>query len=108
MGFTKLPLQYQSKEPILKISDRQKTVLDKPTWIDSFKPRNGKPLPRRPDDNEDALVPYRYIKHSTQSAYLLQIGERDVWFPKNAIIIDEENNVICAPKRLLRLKHLVP
>ena len=60
------------------------------------------------DDQKIVEVSFDILVHTTKDAYLLQIGEKNVWFPKSQATINMSmnNNTVLIPKWLADQKEL--
>ena len=75
------------------IEDDPDWIEDDPDWI---------------EDQQEVELTFDILVHTTKKAYLLQFGERDVWFPKGQAVINMSmhKNTVLVPRWLMKEKGL--
>lgn len=60
------------------------------------------------DDQQEVELSFDILVHTTEKAYLLQIGEENIWFPKShsTLNMSMNNNTVRVPKWLADEKDL--
>jgi hypothetical protein len=81
-----------------------------PDWGDEENPEWGESNsdPDWVEDQQEVELAFDILVHTSDKAYLLQFGERDVWFPKSKATINMSmhKNTVRIPRWLMREKEL--
>jgi len=60
------------------------------------------------EDQQEVKLVFDILVHTTEKAYLLQFGEKEVWFPKSQAVINMpiHKNTVLVPRWLMNQKGL--
>lgn len=51
-------------------------------------------------------IKYEAILHETNGAYLFMIGDKEVWLPREAVEVHEDERVVVVPENLVIKKEI--